>query len=128
MITRYIYFLIDPRTASTFYVGMTNSPDTRLKTHSRKRRKECNNLTPTEKYLSEMVNQGVKPEMTIIDTIATYDLNEAHDLERQWILTMMELGHTLTNRQTSPMRFYGANSEPYYFDENGKIHRLRKVS
>lgn len=124
MRTRYIYFLIDPRTMKPFYVGVTLSPETRLNSHSRKRRIIRRRLSPTEQYIVDMLSDGYKPQMTIIDQIRTFDLNEVHALERSWMLKLLDLGHSLTNRQISPMHFYGQSNTPYSFDENGNIVRL----
>lgn len=98
--TRYIYLLTDPRTSKPFYVGMTQNPKVRLRTHIYNSTLNKASHTSTEAYIVEMINAGYTPFLTIIDEIQTDDFNKYHALERSWMLKMVELGHKLTNTRT----------------------------
>jgi hypothetical protein len=84
-----IYVLKDPRTGAIRYVGKTNNPARRLRSHI------CGNPrdnTPKAHWLRELQGCGLEPVMTVVE-IAT----DWHEAERRWIREQRASGASLLN-------------------------------
>lgn len=81
-----IYVLFDPSTMERKYVGQTRcNPKTRLRFHYRNLNKKIKlnqNLSPVQRWLRNMRNEGRKAIIQIIDANAKWDISEAVWIER----------------------------------------------
>jgi predicted GIY-YIG superfamily endonuclease len=60
-----IYALIDPRDGALRYIGVSNNVNRRLAQHCR----DTSKHTPKGRWLAELQQQGLTPELEIIETI-----------------------------------------------------------
>jgi len=97
--TVYIYQLVDPRNGNPFYVGRAVDPATRLSTHISQARRwghldNCSNRT--RKYIAEMLDAGIKPQMIILE-----ETTEEYTASREdfWWRHLSVQGFALTNGQ-----------------------------
>jgi hypothetical protein len=82
-----IYSLIDPRTKLPFYVGKTNDPKIRLKSHRAGR-----GTTPSAVFIREIRAEGHRPEMEILELC---DEKNWQDHEAFWVeLYQFRFGET----------------------------------
>jgi hypothetical protein len=88
---RFIYALIDPRDSSVRYVGCAIDIDKRLKEHLRSK----NLSLPKYRWLAELKQQGLSPEVKILDVAETFAI--AFNKEEYWIKEMLRSGEPLTN-------------------------------
>lgn len=85
----YIYTLSDPRDMIVRYVGITKTPDRRLRQHiaTKQNVKKC-------EWVNRLLLDGITPVMTIIETV--FD-NTVFDREAYWISYYNENGLPLFN-------------------------------
>lgn len=88
--TDFIYTLTDPRDGAIRYVGKTDNPERRLAMHLKERYHSHKNH-----WLQELASEGLKPIMTIIETVSEGQGWE--DRERYWIAHFRAIGCPLTN-------------------------------
>lgn len=75
----YIYELVDPITNQVRYVGITNNPDSRLKSHL-----SIHETNPAKsEWIKNLLSQNLSVEMNIIDTVE--DIKSARKLEKNLI-------------------------------------------
>ena len=88
----FVYKLIDPRTGIPHYVGITDSPDRRLREHT-----TCNEMVngAKEAWIQELNREGFIPDMEIIETVRTR--KEVLERERYWIQYFIQQDIHLTN-------------------------------
>ena len=72
-----IYALIDPRTNLPFYVGKTNKPKVRLKSH-----RSGAGITPCAKFIREIKSEGLRP---LMQTIEVCDEDVWRSREAYWV-------------------------------------------
>lgn len=89
----HIYELIDPRTNSSRYVGVTCNPKARYQHHLL-----CYDGVVQKKYwIKELASVGLKPIMHIIES--THDRDIALEQEIYWITALLDQGAELLNIQ-----------------------------
>jgi hypothetical protein len=88
----FIYALMDPRTAKIRYIGKTNNLNRRYSQHLKGR--DDQKMTPARAWIKSLVNQGLKPNMMLIDSCAE---DQWHDLERHYIKRFRDEGHDILN-------------------------------
>ena len=119
MIT-YIYILQDPITKCVRYVGKTNNPKLRKRSHLWKYDK---NKSYCYKWVNSLLNKGLKPIFTVIDEIN----GDWEWLEIYWIEQFKSWGYKLTNITKGGEGAYGSgkwNNKPVsVFDLNGNFIR-----
>lgn len=77
----YVYVLIDPRNKEVFYVGQSNNPEKRYRTHLYDK-----NPASTRKYnrIQDIRVEGYKPELLIVDVA---EKTKIYELENLWLIT-----------------------------------------
>lgn len=87
----YIYILKDPRNNEVRYVGKTNNPESRIKSHC------YGGVTGTycSNWINNLKSEGMTPEMEIIESNLSED--EWPEREKYWISYYRENGTRLTN-------------------------------
>lgn len=95
----FIYELIDPRTQTIRYVGITMDPKYRYVQHhntgSQANEAKCD-------WINELVEQGLAPIMNILETVMEGEA-AARKQERHWIQTYVAQGIDLLNVQGMPV-------------------------
>lgn len=88
----FIYTLSDPRSQQIRYVGKTDNPKRRLRSHM-----SNSGSTHVARWIQSLKKEGLKPTMKILETI--YDPQELYwqQCERLWIKVLGEIGCSLTN-------------------------------
>lgn len=94
--TTYIYTLSDPRTNAVRYVGRTIAPEQRFYAH-----KMSYDGTPKANWILELKNEGVLPDMVIIDSAD--DKMDAQEKEQYWINCCRADGCNLLNQTSAFM-------------------------
>lgn len=91
MKTYYIYALVDPRTKEIRYVGKTINPSQRLIKHTTPW--YYNDGTHKGRWIKQLIQLGLKPEMTILKTVSE------EEWQKEEILTIKKYRetHNLTN-------------------------------
>jgi hypothetical protein len=89
----FVYALVDPRDGHFHYIGKTDDPQTRYKSHLRDAR---NDLYSTAKasWINDLAHRGYRPLMIGLATLPVEQLQEA---ERQFIELLQTYGCPLTN-------------------------------
>lgn len=87
----YIYALADPKDGRIRYVGKTNQPYTRFKTHLRG---DVRPDHPKAKWLQSLKEQGLQPSLIILEEVADEDINAC---EQEWVRRFAVTGTELTN-------------------------------
>lgn len=87
-----IYALTDPETSVIRYVGKTNNPGYRLKSHSKPVLKP---RTHRGYWVNSLLARGLQPAMVVCDTCD--DEATANELEKAWIKLFRMAGVPLTN-------------------------------
>jgi DNA-binding XRE family transcriptional regulator len=92
---RYIYALIDPRDNAIRYVGVTKNVYARLDHHV----KDTSRMDNKSMWLIELEQQGLTPELEILETInACEDVDVvAFEREKYWIRKLSKSGAPLLN-------------------------------
>ncbi len=85
----WIYCLKDPRDGLPFYVGATQDPDARLKSHLQGQKSG-----PLKSRFAEIENAGKQPEMVCLEQTTA---RKAPALENQWIHSLREQGVGVLN-------------------------------
>jgi hypothetical protein len=93
----YVYALIDPRTDSLYYVGLSVNPDERFMVHKREGRKPSRKAVPVYKKTNELLQAGVEPRFEILDELSTFYEEIALRLEACWRVEMLRRNKTLEN-------------------------------
>jgi DNA-binding XRE family transcriptional regulator len=93
MATYQIYALVDPRDQTIRYIGVSKDVQTRLAQHMREVQNE------KRKWLSELYQQGLVPDIKILETIeAEQDADIIYSQrELHWIRYFSQAGAPLTN-------------------------------
>jgi group I intron endonuclease len=89
--TAYIYGLSDPLTKEVRYIGKTNDLHKRYLRHLSRSQRETNHRAC---WIKHLLNNGVKPEMFIVETVKDDDWQEA---ERFWLIQFRVAGARLVN-------------------------------
>lgn len=89
----YIYTLSDPTTGEVKYVGKTKDTKDRIRRHMSKDHLR-DSWTSKNKWLLWLKNQGLKPEIEILDE---GDKENIDNLERYWIGQLKQWGYKLKN-------------------------------
>lgn len=97
----YIYILQDPVTLEVRYVGKSNNPIRRFKSHLWDRPK-CTSYS--YRWIQKLLKQSLKPIMTIIDETE----DDWKSLEQYWIAQFKAWGYKLTNLTLGGEGSYGA--------------------
>ena len=84
-----IYCLVDPRDRAVRYVGMTQSPDERLRRHLQDAKRGS---TRRANWIRSLVSAGVTPEMIEIERG-----HDWHEPEQFWIAYFKAIGADLVN-------------------------------
>lgn len=87
-----IYGLKDPRTDRLRYVGKATDVKKRVQNHCCPSR--LNGATHRQRWLRNLIEAGLKPEVLILETVSEEDWQEA---ERRWIAHYREVGDDLVN-------------------------------
>ena len=90
---QFIYILKDPISMEIKYVGKSNNPERRLKSHMSEY-SLIENWTSKNKWLKHLKNNNLYPEMEIIDNGPDQNINQ---LEKKWIIYYKSIGIKLTN-------------------------------
>ena len=107
----YIYALADPKDGRIRYVGKTNQPYTRFKTHLRG---DVRPDHPKAKWLQSLKLRGLQPSLVILEEVSNDEMDER---ERQWIRRIAVTSSDLTNKQLS-------QSVPANISEESEQYRL----
>lgn len=91
----YIYILSDPNTGRPRYVGLTCNPKGRMSCHLSPAHADRNSARG--RWVRELLSQGQRPEMTIVEECCTGTAAEA---EHNWICRLLEQGEILLNSVT----------------------------
>lgn len=78
----YIYGLVDPTDDKVKYVGCSINTKIRYRKHLYEAK---NKKLKKEKWINDLLEKGIKPILTVIDTIITTNRTEALNLERKYI-------------------------------------------
>jgi len=89
--TVYIYTLTDPISEQVRYVGKTNNPKRRYRQHLYCAKQL---ISHSQRWIQGLLDQGLKPEMQIIETTTRSLWRER---EQYWIQHYQEIGSPLTN-------------------------------
>lgn len=87
----FIYYLADPITKKIVYIGKTKNPTKRLKDHCRK---DTRNRCKLDNWKNQIIDQGLKPEMKILEEVTENDVN---DREKFYINFYLSNGNNLLN-------------------------------
>lgn len=102
----FIYELIDPRTETVAYVGITTDPNSRLQQHV-----NCVDENNEKiEWIQQLQKEALEPRMKILEIVETRE--EAIEKEKQWIQYYLSKGVSLTNIKYASQR-----------TENGSAHR-----
>ena len=95
----FVYELIDPRTDTPRYVGITATPNHRWHSHI-----DDSDTQNREKraWIRELMEEGLVPDMQIIERVRTRE--EALEREGYWIRHYLRQGIPLTNIAGTPSR------------------------
>lgn len=89
----FTYGLIDPRTTTYFYVGLTNDIVTRFIAHIR-----CGEVNRAKnQIIDELRAVGMLPYFRLLET--SEGERAGRESERRWITAMIEQGEPLTNSE-----------------------------
>ena len=95
----YVYQLVDPRTGTVQYVGITEHL-------TRRRWEHLNNVGVSNQvkdaWIRELVGKGLEPRMEVIETAQTWD--EVLEREKYWIQYYIRQGVHLLNITGNPRR------------------------
>lgn len=113
------YAISDPRTNSVVYVGQASSFEKRKRQHLRLGARRPNLRKQNIKtWLFDTISQGVIPEFTILEEVASEELSLISEL--QWVKKLKSEGHPLLNK-------WSIHQEKAYADdtvsESDKIQR-----
>jgi hypothetical protein len=89
--TCFIYALVDPATGKIRYVGKSNDPEKRLRSHLQD---ETGPNKDKRSWLKQLSISGQKPELHILEEVSLENWKER---ERWWIAEMKRRGEPLTN-------------------------------
>lgn len=90
--SNYIYFLCDPRDRVVRYVGKTENPEVRLRTHVN----HCyDSITKRNCWIRGLLQEGIKPEMVVFFEVPILKSHELY--ERFFIAAAKTFGFNLTN-------------------------------
>lgn len=113
-----IYALKDPVTNRVFYIGRSKHPSTRILQHVSEAQnyKASQQITEDQlfglekflkrgtgslkkmKWINNIIEKGLQPELIILDEWDCFDVADANRLEDAWIAEMKRRGEPLTNR------------------------------
>lgn len=113
-----IYAIKDPITNRVFYIGRSKHPSTRILQHiseaqNYKMSKQISDAqlfglekfvkrslsnAKKMKWINNIIDKGLQPELVIIDEWECFDIADANRLEDAWIAEMKRRGEPLTNR------------------------------
>lgn len=104
----YIYELIDPRTDTPRYVGITTTPNRRLRNHI----DDSDTLNMEKRaWIRELMEEGLVPDMKIIEHVRTR--KEALEREGYWIRHYLQQGIPITNiARTTSRTSHGKTKKP----------------
>lgn len=102
MRTTFIYTLADPRTNEIRYVGKTNDPAYRAKTHRRKEH------TKKGRWVGALLSLGLEPKLEILDEVP---FSEWMFWEQHWIQVMRGWGFRLLNADNGGLGHYRITPE-----------------
>lgn len=102
MTTTFIYTLADPRTNLIRYVGKTDAPASRAKSHLRRDR------SIKAKWIQSLVSAGVHPVLEILDEVP---FEEWMLWEQYWITVMRGWGFDLVNGDNGGLGHYRLSAE-----------------
>lgn len=88
--TTFIYTLSDPRTGQIRYVGKSDKPQTRFRSHINEQRLNCHRT----KWIKSLLRCGLEPKMEILDEVP---LAQWQFWEREYIRVFKMLGINLVN-------------------------------
>ncbi len=97
--TVYIYSLCDPRTGECRYVGKTKDVENRVRSHVRDKV-----LSHKTNWIKSLIALGLRPLISVIETIENSNDEDWQDRERFWISEMRRLGCRLTNLDSGGRR------------------------
>lgn len=87
----FIYELIDPRTETVAYVGITTNPNSRLQQHV-----NCMDENNEKiEWIQQLQKEALEPRMKILEIVETRE--EAIEKEKQWIQHYLAKGVSLSN-------------------------------
>lgn len=96
----YVYVLLDPDTREIRYVGCSEEPAKRLKSHIQDARlriqRESDAIRPSEKdrWMHQLTEAGKMPLLAIVETA---DRASRKEVEARWIARLEDEGHPLLN-------------------------------
>jgi len=94
--TNYAYALLDPDTKEARYVGITRDIYARYQGHLRLTSLKTN--TPKNRWIKELLAQGKKPIMKILETVHGHIGHlRVGTAERKWLRHYKELGCNMLN-------------------------------
>jgi hypothetical protein len=124
MKTIYIYTLEHPLTGEIRYVGKTVNPKKRESDHCSKS-VQLLNQRHLSKWILSLLNQGLKPKMTIIDST---DLIDWQWLEIYWISQFKTWGFNLTNNAIGGNSNHGFKMSEEFCKKQSQLKKGRKQS
>lgn len=121
----YIYALLDPDIHEVRYVGKSDTPVVRFKTHvgevrrliARKNtliaegRLSDNGYTPKETWIKELLDADKQPKLAILEETGSTP-QEWGPAEQKWIYRLSQEGHRLLNAQCTTRR--RSNTDLFY--------------
>lgn len=93
----YVYALIDPRTETLYYVGLTVDLMNRLSSHKNNGRYAYDKSSVVARRNKEIMQAGYEPQMIILDELTTIHQKIALRLEACWRVEMIRQNEALTN-------------------------------
>lgn len=92
----FIYELIDPRTDTVFYIGITNDPNQRFQAHLH----DAKTNDKKSERIEQLREESFEPRMRILEIVETRE--EAIERETYWIHEYLQQGIVLTNKLQLP--------------------------
>lgn len=108
---RYIYFLRDPISNETRYVGQTDNPKRRLRDHIQSSLNENSNTYNTHKsnWIRKLNNDVLNPIMEIVEICES--LEESNIKENYWIVKLTAEGKNLTNSHSGDVTEFSTETK-----------------
>lgn len=81
----FIYALIDPKTNEIRYIGKSDTPHKRIKSHISSVKTKSIKNSQLANWINDLLQNGLKPELAVLE-VCRYDNWE--NKEKEWIMTL----------------------------------------